>query len=227
MVTIDSGSVEATYKFDNTPRAKWHLLLIAKKSFLKTRLNHDCRCLIEFCEEAELVYADLGFASAEEMIRHGYELDPSQVSLAVAWLKANSDAAPVGMADLSKKIAEAKERPLETSDQTAKPRNPNGRSGKESVDNVNRLKGGNETEYTLRRLARDAPAMLDKIESGELSVNAAAIAAGIRKKPSQAEIAVKAFKRAENRLEAMRMMIDTLEPFEVAIVRDWAMERLS
>lgn len=221
MVTIDSGSVEATYKFDNTPRAKWHLLLIAKKSFLKTRLNHDCRCLIEFCEEAELVYADLGFASAEEMIRHGYELDPSQVSLAVAWLKANSDAAPVGMADLSKKIAEAKERPLADVGDIGR-----GRSNR--VDNVNsNAKGGNETEYTLRRLARDAPAMLDKIESGELSVNAAAIAAGIRKKPSQAEIAVKAFRKAENRLEAMRLMIDTLEPFEAAIVRDWAMERLS
>lgn len=220
MVTIDSGSVEATYKFDNTPRAKWHLLLIAKKSFLKTRLNHDCRCLIEFCEEAELVYADLGFASAEEMIRHGYELDPSQVSLAVAWLKANSDAAPVGMAELSKKIAEAKERPLADV----------GRPEKAEGDNVgdsNNTTIGNTNEYFLRRLARDAPAMLDKIESGELSVNAAAIAAGIRKKPSQAEIAVKAFRKAENRLEAMRLMIDTLEPFEAAIVRDWAIERLS
>lgn len=218
MVTIDSGSVEATYKFDNTPREKWHLLLIAKKSFLKTRLNHDCRCLIEFCEEAELVYADLGFASAEEMIRHGYELDPSQVSLAVAWLKANSDAAPVGMADLSKKIAEAK----------AKKENQQGkRIDLEHDGNSIKFERGTTNENILRRLARDAPAMLDKIESGELSVNAAAIAAGIRKKPSQAEIAVKAFRKAENRLEAMRMMIDTLEPFEAAIVRDWAMERLS
>lgn len=42
-----------------------------------------------------------------------------------------------------------------------------------------------------------------------------------------AEIAVKAFRKAENRLEAMRLMIDTLEPFEAAIVRDWAIERLN
>lgn len=41
------------------------------------------------------------------------------------------------------------------------------------------------------------------------------------------EIAVKAFRRAENRLETMRLMIGTLEPFEAAIVRDWAIERLS
>lgn len=35
--------------------------------------------------------------------------------------------------------------------------------------------------YTLRRLARDNPALLDKVEAGELTANAAAIEAGFRK----------------------------------------------
>lgn len=118
-------------------------------------------------------------------------------------------------------IKAAKERPLADV-------GPPTKDERDNVDIINnKVKGGTDTEYTLRRLARDAPAMLDKIESGELSVNAAAIAAGIRKKPSHAEIAVKAFRKAENRLEAMRLMIDTLEPFEAAIVRDWAIGRLS
>jgi hypothetical protein len=56
------------------------------------------------------------------------------------------------MADLSKKIAEAKERPLAGV----------GPPTKEERDNVdiinNKAKGGTATEYTLRRLARDAPA---------------------------------------------------------------------
>lgn len=86
---------------------------------------------------------------------------------------------------------------------------------------------GTSKAYTCQRLQRDAPELFAEVEAGRLSANAAAIAAGIRKKPSQAEIAVKAFRKAENRLEAMRLMIDTLEPFEAAIVRDWAMERLS
>lgn len=86
---------------------------------------------------------------------------------------------------------------------------------------------GTSKAYTCERLQRDAPELFAEVEAGRLSANAAAIAAGIRKKPSQAEIAVKAFRRAENRLEAMRLMIDTLEPFEAAIVRDWAMERLN
>ena len=55
---------------------------------------------------------------------------------------------------------------LADEDQTIKPRNPRswnriGRKGKESVDSVNRLKGGNDTDYTLRRLARDKPELLD------------------------------------------------------------------
>ncbi len=73
----------------------------------------------------------------------------------------------------------------------------------------------------LRRLARDCPELLDKIEAGELSVNAAAIAAGIRKKPSQAEICVKAFRKSENRLEAIKLIVGELEQFEKNIVRDW------
>jgi hypothetical protein len=42
---------------------------------------------------------------------------------------------------------------------------------------------GNGKTYTLRRLARDRPDLLDRIESGELSANAAAIEAGFRKPP--------------------------------------------
>lgn len=38
---------------------------------------------------------------------------------------------------------------------------------------------------------------------------------------------VEAFKVADYRLNTLKKIIDTLEPFEVAIVRDWAMERLS
>ncbi|MFM9062865.1 MAG: hypothetical protein ACKOOI_07505, partial [Pirellula sp.] len=54
------------------------------------------------------------------------------------------------------------------------------------------LKQDRSNDYTLRRLARDFPEMLDRIEAGELSVNAAAIQAGIRKKPTAYETALKA-----------------------------------
>jgi hypothetical protein len=75
--------------------------------------------------------------------------------------------------------------------------------------------------YTLRRLARDFPEMLQRIQDGELSVNAAAIECGIRKKPTQAQICVKAFRKAENRLEALKLIAGELEPYEKAILKEW------
>ena len=89
MVKIDSGPLEATDKFEQVPKDKWFFLMLAKRDFLARRVAYDCRCLVEFCEEAELVYADCGFSSAAEMIQHGYELDPVEIELAVAWLKHN------------------------------------------------------------------------------------------------------------------------------------------
>jgi hypothetical protein len=49
------------------------------------------------------------------------------------------------------------------------------KSEQDQVDNVNlKSTGGNDTTYTLRRLARDAPEILAKVQSGELTVNQAA-----------------------------------------------------
>jgi hypothetical protein len=206
MVKIDSGPVEATDKFYDTPKEKWRLLLIAKRSFLGRRLEHDCRCLIEFCEEAELVYADLGFTSAEEMIREGYELDPSQIELAVAWLKHNQPGEAIGLDAVKVQVAEARTNPLKQHGEIG-----NGRSEECRGDNITSTRGTG-TDYTLRRLARDAPDMLDKVESGELSVNQAAIQAGIRKKPTAFEIALKASKKLSR--DEIQMLIKELQKHE-------------
>jgi len=114
---------------------------------------------------------------------------PVEIELAVAWLKHNDPAKEIGLSDVAKDIAEA----IATKDKQQGKRTDllNGDSIK--------LEQGTTNSNILRRLARDAPEMLDKIESGELSVNAAAIQAGIRKKPSHEEVCVKAFRKCENR----------------------------
>jgi two-component sensor histidine kinase len=43
----------------------------------------------------------------------------------------------------------------------------------------------------------------------------------IRKKPSQAEVCVKAFRKSENRLEALKMIVSELEQHEIQVVKDW------
>jgi hypothetical protein len=88
---------------------------------------------------------------------------------------------------LEEVIDMAKDNPLPPANQEDAPRNPNGvnqynkedRSGRDSTRPSDR-----SNTYTLRRLARDNPELLDKIEAGELSVNQAAIQAGIRKRPT-------------------------------------------
>jgi hypothetical protein len=74
----------------------------------------------------------------------------------------------------------------------------------------------NKNENILRRLARDQPELLDKIETGELTINQAAIAAGIRKKPSHRDTALKAFRRSQDRTE---LLSDILSAF-IASDRD-------
>lgn len=54
------------------------------------------------------------------------------------------------------------------------------------VDNVNEVKpversSGNSRSYTVARLKRQAPELFEKVVSGELSANAAAVQAGFRK----------------------------------------------
>lgn len=216
-VTIDSGALCAQDRFDDIPKERWRQLVSEKRNFLATRIKYDCRCLIDFCEEAEVVWNELGFDSAADMIRNGYELDPVEIDLAVAWLRHNEPQAAVGIEAIKAKVQEARVDAETVTQGTRTDLHP---------DNVRKSSGGNDTDYTLRRLARDAPEMLDKIEAGELSVNAAAIQAGIRKKPTNAEICVKAFRKTENRLEVLKVVVGALEPYEAAIVRDWVLEKL-
>ena len=48
-----------------------------------------------------------------------------------------------------------------------------------NVNSVSKPKGGNRKEYLLRRLSRDFPQALDRIQAGELSTRKAAIEYGI------------------------------------------------
>jgi len=72
-------------------------------------------------------------------------------------------------------------------------------------------KGGTAKTYTLRRLARDRPDLLDRVEAGELSANAAAIEAGFRSKPSPADVVAKMLpKLSREELERVADMIEAL-----------------
>ncbi len=97
----------------------------------------------------------------------------------------------IGWGEITQKIAAAKNKPLPSHGGKRDPSEDD--QGRDST-----LKQDRSNDYTLRRLARDCPEILDRIESGELSVNAAAIQAGIRKVDTPDEKALKALRKADN-----------------------------
>lgn len=229
MVTIDSGRIEASNKFREVPRSKWESLVRIKRDFLFVSINYDCRCLIEFCEEAEEVYAELGYASSEEMIREGYELDPSQIELAVAWLKHNEPQKQIGLKAVAKKADEVRTLHADHPDWTQQQIADEVGCSQPYVAQV--ISKNSESEESVipdhlkshtdkadfRKLP---PELQQQVRAKEVSLNAAAIKAGIRKRLSQAEICVKAFRKAENRLEVIRLILAELEECELACLRD-------
>lgn len=87
----------------------------------------------------------------------------------------------------------------------------NGRKPDGRCNNVTSTRRGNDTEYTLRRLKRDAPELYSQVKRGELSVNAAAIQAGIRKKPTPEEQCCKWFKKCDDKAAVLRRLQEYLE----------------
>jgi transcriptional regulator with XRE-family HTH domain len=185
---------------------------------------------VQFCEEAEVVYSELGYTSAEQMIREGYELEPSQVELAVAWLRHNEPTEAVGIAEVSKRaiIQETRqEHPEWTQQQIAdevgvsKPYVSRVLTkildSKESVNIPDHLTAS-DSKADYRKLPPD---LQQAVAEREVSLNAAAIEAGIRKKPTAEETCLKAFRKAENRLDTLKRIIELLEPHERAVVMDW------
>lgn len=173
-VTIDSGPVEASQRFSDVKKTQWRALTRKKRDFLAVQLSYDCRCLVEFCAEAELVWHELGYESAADMIRNGYELDAEEIEVAVAWLKHNDPEIEVSLPEVS---AAAR------AEQLGVPKHGGNRKSEEfQGDNVTLKRRGNDPTYTCRRLLRDHPDLFERVKSGELSANAAAVEAGFRKR---------------------------------------------
>jgi hypothetical protein len=89
-VRIDSGPPAAWQRPCDIPKDKWFFLMEEKRSFISTNIPYDCRCLLEFVQDANEMWEELGFKSAEDMILNGYELDPVEVDLAYEWLSIQS-----------------------------------------------------------------------------------------------------------------------------------------
>lgn len=166
-VVVDSGPLSAELsQFARVPREKWRDLVLVRRGFLASRLPHDCRCLVKFVAEADEVWSELGYKSADDLISRGYELDPAEVRMAVDWLKIRDPEHPISLSTALKL------------GKHGRPRKGEERKG----DNITLVQRGTHSAYTLARLERDRPELAQRVRKGELSANAAAIEAGFRDK---------------------------------------------
>ena len=184
-VIINSGPPDPAHRPTEQPREKWRMLMWVKRDFLRRSITFDCRSLLEFIQDAEEMWQELGFDSAEHMIREGYELDPIEVQYALDWLKVKSPEEAVTF-----EVAVNGGRKLMSRSEAGA---LGGRGKEKALDIIKSFNGGTERSYILARLERDRPDILNEFHQGvHKSARAAGIAAGIIKVPSNYEQAIKA-----------------------------------
>jgi hypothetical protein len=141
-VLINSGPITATYPLREVPQEKWGDLMLARRSFLEINLSYDCRCLVEFVNDAKLMFKTLGFTNAEHMIRDGYKLEPDEINIAVEWLKLNPPKEPISLEEAKKLGAHGGDRGNQYT------------GGKSQADNISLPEYGTSRAYILTRLDR-------------------------------------------------------------------------
>jgi hypothetical protein len=194
-VRVNKGTIEATDELDDVGPEDWHLLLGARKYFVRVHVPSDCRKLLKFVGDAERMYEALGFNSVDDLIRRGLEIDPTLVDWAVKGLKSLQPDEPVTLdtaVDAGKRVRQRAERAEPLAEPGAVGRGRPNPIEQDRVDNINsnesESKGGTSADYLTRRIARDAPDVLEQMKQGKFkSVRKAAIAAGIIREKTRVE----------------------------------------
>ena len=167
---IDTGTVYHEDRLADTPRAQWPALLRERRMYIETQFEYDCRCIVQYLDEANEFHTELGYDSADEMIQQELLIKPEWVRIAVEWLNQEQRIEPVTKAEVEAALGS---------------HGGDRRSAKamqDQGDNGTLKRGSNSAAYLQARLRRDAPEVADALERGEFkSARAAAIKAGIIK----------------------------------------------
>lgn len=177
-VKINRGMPRPEAPASSLPKDQWRDLAIVRELWAKSQLPFDCRLLRQVADDAPLMAPELGYDSPEAFLREELQLDPDLVNRVVGWLDQEQPTEAVPLA-LVEAATAAQDNPLAHHGEIG-----NGRADESRDYNVNSTEqvAGNSQTYLLRRLARDAPEILERVKAGEFkSARAAAIAAGIIK----------------------------------------------
>jgi hypothetical protein len=178
---IDTGIPRPDLVLNQIPRERWESVAVARSLWAEIDFPHDCRLMKQVADEADLLAEELGYESGDAFIVEYLKLDLDVVHQVISFLDQEQpkEAVSRDQALMASAVAAAAQ-PLAPS------RRPTAEEALNKVDNVhlkpaNQL-NSNSQERILRRLARDAPEILERVKAGEFkSARAAAIEAGIIK----------------------------------------------
>ena len=168
-VKVNRGMPRPEAPASSLPKDQWRDLAIVRELWAKSQLPFDCRLLKQVAADAPLMAPELGYDSVESFLKQELQLDPDLVNRVVGWLEQEQPVGPVSLA-----LADAASR--------AQPLAAHGANQHSEPDvRTEPPKHRGETQaYLLRRLARDAPEVMERVKTGEIkSARAAAIEAGI------------------------------------------------
>lgn len=171
-VKINRGMPRPEAPASSLPKDQWRDLAIVRELWAKSQLPFDCRLLRQVADDAPLMAPELGYDSPEAFLREELQLDPDLVNRVVGWLEQEqpTEAVPLALAAAASQV-----QPLAHHGEIG-----NGRADESRGDDGTSTRGSNSQAYLLRRLARDAPEILERVKAGEFkSARAAAIEAGI------------------------------------------------
>ena len=184
-VKVNSGAVTHNDLLSEVGEDRWYELFLARRMFVQVSIPHDCRMLLRYAEDAEQMFGPLGYESVEDFFRRGLEIDPDTVTWALKGLERlcpdEREAAPVPLTDAYEAGLRAA---LEAPPIEAHGTNQHDHGGGDNITSTPETRGTSLT-YTIRRLKRDRPDLVERVAAGELSPNAAAIEAGFRKRTIQ------------------------------------------
>ena len=176
---IDTGVPRPDLVLNQIPRERWESVAVARSLWAEIDFPHDCRLMKQVADEADLLAEELGYENGEAFIVEYLKLDLDVVHQVISFLDQEQP-----------KEAVSRDQALMASAAAAQPLAPSRRPTTEEAMNKvadSHLKPASQLssdsqERILRRLARDAPDILERVKAGEFkSARAAAIEAGIIK----------------------------------------------
>jgi hypothetical protein len=195
-VRIDSG-IDPLARLEFVPPEKWADLVLARWGYILHEFTRDCRKLVEWVSDAEELWGPLGYGSADDLIRRGYNLEPEEIRLVARWLELNDPDTEVGLEEAKSRAQQMAEAARATTGEV-RSRADNQHSQSANATQAERAKEAGiskRQQEKLDALARRAPELLARVRTREMSTHRACVEAGIVKVPTPLEKAKRAVER--------------------------------